>query len=280
VPVTLPPSSSTVADRRRVEIDGGRRRAHLGGDPRERERAERARARRERAVVRRVRFGELEDALAHHVLEAEIATRHAGAYRDRDRSVPARLPRVDGDVLERHRAAGRGLAVADRAVPQAERAQLERGASARTRRVLRGRGLSVASAERVGVEMPGTVANQVHDRPLDDDFIHHHASLQERQHAQPHRETVGGEERLVAAECRVIRDRDVVERDADAAAQAEPDRTCLDLAPEPAAEAGEQSVGVPRRDDRGDDDGRDPDQDDAHDDERDPAPAGHPGSSW
>src|SRR5262249_23603178 len=91
------------------------------------QRAERARARRDGPAISRPPSRQVEHPLAQDVLDAEIAGREMRAHGDRHGSGEVRLARVDREVVEEQGAAVRELAVADRAIAQPEREQLQRG---------------------------------------------------------------------------------------------------------------------------------------------------------
>ena len=103
----------------------------------------------------------------------EIAGREPGSHRDRHRPTEVRLASVDGDVLEDQRAAGRTLAVADRPVSQSEREQLKRRPRALRLARVRSVGRLAPRPQRVDVEMAGRVPDEIHDRRVDGDPVHH-----------------------------------------------------------------------------------------------------------
>src|SRR5439155_12317326 len=131
--------------------------------------------------------------------------------------------------------------IAQRALPQAQDAELERG-SVVPRRIRRRLRLPLAPAERADVQASGAVAHQTDDGLVDDDSIDDETAPQERQEAQPHAEPARREEGLGGVEGRVVADRHRLERNPEAAPQAEADALGADISPERVPRRAQQPV--------------------------------------
>ena len=184
-----------------------------------------------------MRAGEIEHALAHDVVEPETGPRKLCAHRDRYGRAESRLAGVDGDLGQLETPTRRTVGVPHGPVPQAERAELERRPMVR-RRGRRGIRASRAAAERGDVQPSRAVADETHDRLVDDDPVDDETLAEERQEAEAHTEPACREKRLRPAEGAIVADRHPVERDADPATEREPDVVGLQVAAErPASRA-------------------------------------------
>ena len=78
---------------------------------------------------------EVEHPLAHDVVQAEVGARELRPHRDRHGRAEAGLVRVDRDIGQLDAAPGGAVGVAQGAVSQAERRQLEGGPRVPARRI-------------------------------------------------------------------------------------------------------------------------------------------------
>src|SRR5207247_2189108 len=133
-------------------------------------------------------------------------------------TVPARVPGAGG---RRHRPARGEVTIAQGAVAEPERGELEGGGGSGGgrggRRPWRGRRLP----ERVDVHGARLRAHQVHHRRLDEDAIDDQPAADERQELQPELDLARREEGLPRPQRGLLRDRDARESDARPAADGE-----------------------------------------------------------
>ena len=223
---------------RRLEIEYRRARVQVRRQLFHDDPAEGARAGLKRAAVGGPPARQLEHALAHDALEAEVGGGEAGADRDRHGR--------GGHVGQLHRPARGEVTIAQGAVAEPERGELEGGGGSGGgrggRRPWRGRRLP----ERVDVHGARLRAHQVHHRRLDEDAIDDQPAAHERQELQPELDLARREEGLPRPQRGLLRDRDARERDARPAADGEAEALGRELASEPLPHLGEQPIRVRR----------------------------------
>ena len=124
--------------------------------------------------------------------------------------------------------------------------------------------------------MARRVPDEIHDRRVDGDLIHHQTAAQERQQLDAQVEPFGNEKGVRRRERRIVGDVDAAQHDGEPAEDPERHALRLDPPPEPAPDRGEKGVAT-----SGDQHGEPPEdrhagKPDARDPEPDPPPATHP----